>query len=317
MAQKSSKHGVLTTPAVRGLLKELSIDISQVTGTGRDGRVLKDDVNKFAANRHHSSQQPLDSTSVSSLESSHEGQNETRIPLTPVQTQMFKTMTRSLSIPHFLYADEIDFSRLSALRKRLNTLPSTPQKLSYLPFIVKAVSIALAEFPVLNARVEVSPPDSNGKDKPEPPRLILRKIINIGVAMDTPQGLLVPVIKDVSSLSINDITSRVTHLQSLALSSKLSASDLTGGTFTVSNIGSIGGTYVSPIIVPNAVAILGIGKARDVPAFGDNGEVIRKTVGNFSWSADHRIVDGATVARVGERVRVLIEEPGTMLAGMR
>ena len=196
-------------------------------------------------------------------------------------------------------------------------MPSTPQKLSYLPFIVKAVSIALSEFPILNARVEVSPPDPNGNDIPEPPRLILRKKINIGIAMDTPQGLLVPVIKDVSSLSINDIVSRITHLQSLALSSKLSASDLTGGTFTVSNIGSIGGRYVSPIIVSNEVAILGIGKARDVPAFGDNGEVIRKTVGNLSWSADHRIVDGATVARVGERVKVLIEEPGTMLAGLR
>ena len=230
---------------------------------------------------------------------------------------MFKTMTRSLSIPHFLYADEIDLSSLSVLRNRLNTSPSTQQKLSYLPFIIKAVSIALSEFPILNARVEIPPSESGNNIKPEPPQLVLREKINIGVAMDTPQGLLVPVIKDVSMLSVLDIASQVTHLRSLAVASKLSAFDLTGGTFTISNIGSIGGTYVSPLIVSNEVAILGIGKARDIPAFGDKGEVIRKTVSNFSWSADHRIVDGATVARAGERVRMLIEEPGTMLARMR
>ena len=314
--QPSGKYAALATPAVRGLLKELSIDISQVTGSGRDGRVLKDDVHKFAATRDFSLQQSSASTSPSSYDTTS-SQRETRIPLTPIQSQMFKIMTRSLSIPHFLYADEIDFSRLLTLRQRLNILSSTTQKLSYLPFVIKAVSIALSEFPILNSRVEAPPPEACDDNKTDPPQLILREGINIGVAMDTPQGLLVPVIKDVPSLSILKIASQITHLQSLALSSKLSASDLTGGTFTISNIGSIGGTYVSPIIVSNEVAILGIGKAREIPAFGNNGEVVRKTVSNFSWSADHRIVDGATVARAGERVKTLIEDPGFMLVRMR
>ena len=135
--------------------------------------------------------------------------------------------------------------------------------------------------------------------------------------MDTPQGLLVPNIKSVSLLSISSIASNITNLRTLALAGKLSAADLTGGTFTVSNIGSIGGTYVSPLIVANEVGILGIGKARDVPAFDEEGKVVRRTVANFSWCADHRVVDGATMARVGERVRGLLEEPGQMLVGLK
>ena len=314
----SGKHTALATPAVRGLLKELDVDINSVTGTGKDGRVLKEDVHKYAEARKSSqSPQRTDSLPPGSETSA---QRETPIPLSPVQAQMFKTMTRSLSIPHFLYADEISLSPLSSLRTRLNAHPSTRQKLSYLPFIIKAVAIALGEFPILNARVEVPPSDPNAKpagNKDSPPRIILRDKVNIGVAMDTPQGLLVPVIKNISSLSIHAIASSLSTLQSLALAGKLSAADLTGGTFTISNIGSIGGTYVSPLCVSNEVGILGIGKAREVPAFGENGEIIRRLVAHFSWSADHRVVDGATVARVGERVRGLVEEPGIMLAGLR
>lgn len=221
-------------------------------------------------------------------------------------------MTRSLKIPHFLYADEVDLSYLDTLRTRLQAHPSNNQKLSYLPFIIKAVSIALHNYPLLNARV-----DQDSVDKNASPRLVTREKHNIGVAMDTPQGLLVPNIKDVASLSILDITAQLKHLQQLAQASKLSAIDLTGGTITVSNVGSIGGTYVSPIIVQSEVAILGIGRARVVPAFDSEGGVVKKTVGNFSWSADHRVIDGATMARMGQKVKELVEEPGLMVAGLR
>ncbi|KAG7006682.1 2-oxoacid dehydrogenase acyltransferase [Physcia stellaris] len=304
----STKHGGLATPAVRGLLKRYDVDIAKIPGTGRDGRVLKPDVHKYVASLSTSQ----DSSGSTPPTSTPTEQTEEPIKLTTIQSQMFKTMTRSLSIPHFLYADEIDITALSTLRRRLNAASSPPhQKLSYLPFIIKALSLALLDFPLLNARIDTSTPDNV-------PRLLMRKHHNIGIAMDTPQGLLVPNIKHVQSHSILSLASEIARLHSLARKGGLSARDMTGGTITVSNIGSIGGTYVSPIIASgNEVAILGIGKVRTVPAFGDGGKVVRKEVCNFSWSADHRVVDGATVARVGERVRALVEEPGGMIVGMR
>lgn len=309
-AAPMERHATLATPAVRGLLKGLDVNIADLTGTGRDGRVLKDDVLKYAANRDQSFSPTPRQRSSRPLGSNDGSQVETPISLTPVQSQMFRTMTSSLTIPHFLFADEIDLTPLSALRRRLNVHPANPQKLSYLPFIIKAVSLALEGFPLINARVEAS-------NKQKAPQLIMRERHNIGVAVDTPQGLLVPNIKNVSSLSILDIAAELSRLQSLAHDGKFSISDLTGGTLTVSNVGSIGGTYVAPVIVHDEVAILGIGKARTVPAFDDRDQVLKKEIINFSWSADHRVVDGATMARMGERVREFIEEPGMMVAKLR
>lgn len=308
-ALSKSKPASLATPAVRGLLKELNVDIADVSGTGKDGRVMKDDVHRFVEARDAGpgSAPPTQSSRPSSGEG--EVQIETRLKLSPIQSQMFKTMTRSLSIPQFLYTDEINITPISAIRERLNH-QSTSQRLTYLPFIIKAVSLALEEFPLLNSRVEVG-------DEQDPPQLIMREKHNIGIAMDTSQGLLVPNIKNISSLSIIDIASEISRLQSLAKAGKLSVTDLTGGTFTVSNIGSIGGTYVAPVIVQSEVAILGVGKARTVPAFDEQDRVVKREILNFSWSADHRVVDGATMARMAERVRGFVEEPGAMMTRLK
>jgi 2-oxoisovalerate dehydrogenase E2 component (dihydrolipoyl transacylase) len=188
-------------------------------------------------------------------------------------------------------------------------------KLSYLPFIIKAVSMALYKYPILNARVEV---DSAGSGKPS---LVMRNQHNIGVAMDTPSGLLVPVIKNVGGLNIIGIAAELTRLQALAAAGKLSPQDMTGGTITVSNIGNIGGTYLSPVVVEREVAILGIGRMRTVPAFstvpGEEDKVVRRQITNFSWSADHRVVDGATMARAAEVVRAIVEEPDVMVMHLR
>ena len=304
------RHAALATPSVRGLLKELNVNIADVTGTGKDGRVTKDDVQKFVAAQKTGTNQSTQLQSTRDFSSADQAQVEKPITLTPVQSQMFKTMTRSLSIPHFLYADEIDVTVLYTLRQRLNKQPLSAHKLSYLPFVIKAMSMALEDFPLLNARVDTETESSA-------PRLVMREKHNIGVAMDTPQGLLVPNIKDVSARSILDTASEVFRLQELAKHGKLSVSDLTGGTITVSNVGSIGGTYVAPVLVQSEVAILGIGKARTVPAFDDHDRVVKKEVINFSWSADHRIVDGATMARMSERVRAFIEEPALMMTRLR
>ncbi|KAL8938251.1 MAG: hypothetical protein Q9216_003991 [Gyalolechia sp. 2 TL-2023] len=306
----SGKHGSLATPAVRGLLKELNVDISEVTGTGKDGRVLKEDVHKHASSNSKPSTPPPSTASSTTTPTS---QTESPITLTPIQSQMFKTMTRSLSIPHLTFADELDITALSRLRTQLNQDPHplSSAKLSYLPFIIKALSLALYAHPLLNSRVDTS-------TSPSRPRLILRSQHNIGIAIDCPQGLIVPNIKSVNERSIPDIAAELSRLHALAQASKLTASDLTGGTITVSNVGSIGGTYVSPIIASETeVAILGIGKKRVVPAFDDEGELTRKEVMHFSWSADHRVVDGASVARCAEAVRGMVERPERMVLGMR
>ena len=331
------KHASLATPAVRHLSKELNVDILDVDGTGKDGRVLKEDIYKFvesrdapAASQAPSAQPtpvtPTPGAATSLSNASAAGpQQETRVALTRTQEMMFKTMTRSLSIPHFLYADEVDFTSLVELRGRLNRVlskaglsDSQVGKLSYLPFIIKAVSMSLYQYPILNARVELDSSNGGGSGKPT---LIHRSQHNIGVAMDTPSGLLVPVVKNVGQLNILDIAAELGRLQGLAAAGKLAPHDMAGGTITVSNIGSIGGTYLSPVVVEREVAILGVGRMRTVPAFstapGREHEIVRRQVCNFSWSADHRVVDGATMARAAEVVRTIVEEPDAMVMHLR
>lgn len=309
-ASPKSRYASLATPSVRQLLKELNVAITDVNGTGKDGRILKEDVQIFAKARVTG----IGLTALRGLSrrpsAEERAQVETRQSLTQIQAQMFKSMARSLSIPHFSYADEVSINSLSKIRQRVNLQIPPPHRLSYLPFIIKAVSLALEEFPLLNSRI--APGSEN-----DPPQLITREKHNIGVAMDTPQGLLVPNIKNVTSLSVMDIAAELSRLKNVAKNGSLSINDLTGGTITVSNIGAIGGTYVSPVIVSNEVAILGIGKARTVPAFDELDRLFKKEIINFSWSADHRVVDGATMAKMAVRVRGFIEEPEGMMTRLR
>jgi 2-oxoisovalerate dehydrogenase E2 component (dihydrolipoyl transacylase) len=135
--------------------------------------------------------------------------------------------------------------------------------------------------------------------------------------MDTPSGLLVPNIKNVQARSMLDIAAELSRLSTAAHAGKLTPADLSGGTITVSNIGTIGGTYVAPVIVPTEVAILGVGKARTVPVFDDGGKVVPGQKMAFSWSADHRVVDGATMARMAEKVRGYLETPERMMLTLR
>ncbi|KAI9837411.1 MAG: hypothetical protein M1837_002978 [Sclerophora amabilis] len=361
--QTSVSHSTLATPAVRHLTKSLNVSLSDIRGTGRDGRVLKDDVQRFVSERDESTSPSATTSSTS--------QTETAIPLTPIQSHMFKTMTRSLSIPHFLYSDEIDFTAVDQLRGRINaqftsssssSLTTSPQqtaisaphspapppiKLTSLPFILKAVSLSLSQYPLLNSRLEVPAPTdpSVSSSQQVKPTLIQRPHHNLSIAISTPQGLIVPNVKDVASKSILTLAHEINELQRLALASKLTAEHLTGGTFTVSNIGSIGGTVLSPVIVSGEVAIVGVGRGRDVPVFknksssssssssssgaGNGGgnreardqdpdlELTRRTMTSFSYAADHRVVDGATVARMSECVRGFLEDPGSMMVFLR
>ncbi|KAK3634532.1 hypothetical protein LTR56_015260 [Elasticomyces elasticus] len=238
-------HSSLATPAVRHLTKELKVSITDVQGTGKDGRVLKEDVHRHVQSQSQSGSTSPPQPPASQPQSGLLRQDKT-VPLTPIQTQMFRTMTRSLSIPHFLYTTTVDITSLTALRKSLNTssAASGEQKLTQLPFILKAVSLAFQYHPLLNTSLS-TPQDRDDGGRPE---LTYGGAHNFGVAIDTPSGLVVPVIRDIQDLTILEIASQLQLLSTKARSNSLSPSDFSGATFTVSNIGNIGGGVVAPVI---------------------------------------------------------------------
>lgn len=293
----------LATPAVRHLVKEHGLRITDIQGTGKDGRVLKEDVHRHVAQ----GQQPA--TSPSSTQVIAPSREDRQVPLTPVQNMMFKSMTRSLNIPHFLYTSSADMTGITSLRKKLNAAATPDQKLTHLAFIMKAVSIAFNQHPILNASLDTS--------DAKKPQLTHRGAHNFGVAIDGPSGLVVPVVKNVQDLSIREIASTLKQLSEKAKINKLAPQDFSGATFTVSNIGSVGGGVVSPVISEPQVAIVGVGRSKVVPAFGKDGELIKKEELVLSWSADHRVVDGAECARCAEKVNSLLEDPAAMLVDLR
>ncbi|PSN72775.1 hypothetical protein BS50DRAFT_541942 [Corynespora cassiicola Philippines] len=302
------KHASLATPAVRHLIKELNLKIEDIEGTGKEGRVLKEDVQRHSQMAKESTTlaatSPVPAAAPVAQVDDHVRQ------LTPIQNGMFKQMTRSLSIPHFLYTDSVDFTALNTLRKKFNAHKDKPQRITPLPFIIKAVSLALQQYPLLNAHLDTT-------TNPNKPQMLVKGQHNIGIAIDSPSGLLVPVIRNVQSHSIESLAVEITRLSNLARAGKLASTDLIGATFTLSNIGNIGGTAVAPVITSPQVAILGIGRARVVPAFGENGAIIKKEECVFSWSADHRVIDGAMAARCAEAVRQNLEGIESMLVRLR
>lgn len=315
-----NKHQTLATPAVRHLTKEHGLDISDIRGSGKDGRVLKEDVQKHMS-KPTSTNQPTISGSGSAaaapvpvVGSSSSSTSSRQVPLTPVQNAMFKTMTASLQIPHFLYTTPTNLNALNRWRRTINHSNPEPElKLTPLPFIVKAVSTALHHHPLLNASLHTTTSSS--------PTLTYHDSHNIGIAMDTPSGLLVPVVHNVQLLSIKEISTKIKELSVKAREGRLKREEMEGATFTISNIGSIGGGVVAPVIVAPQVAILGVGRARVVPVFeiGDDGveRVIKSEESVFSWSADHRVVDGAECARAAERLKGYLENFETWTAELR
>ncbi|KAF2869943.1 2-oxoacid dehydrogenases acyltransferase-domain-containing protein [Massariosphaeria phaeospora] len=299
-------HTSFATPAVRHMLKQLKFTIEDVEGTGKDGRVLKEDVLRHVEMSKTSTAATAAPTAPLSSPATTQQIEDHIQPLTPVQMGMYKQMTRSLSIPHFLYTDNVDFSALNVLRKKFNLDKEKSGRITPLAFIVKAVSLALSQHPLLNAHLD-------NTTNPDKPRMLVKAQHDIGIAIDSPSGLLVPVVRNVQSRSIANIALEITRLSDLARAGKLTSADMSGATFTLSNIGSIGGGAVAPVIVSPQVAILGIGKAREVPAFGENGELVRKEECVFSWSADHRVIDGAMAARCAETVRRYLENVESML----
>ncbi|KAL9544391.1 hypothetical protein PS6_008781 [Mucor atramentarius] len=304
------------TPAVRRLLNEYDIYIKDVSGSGKSGMLLKGDVLKhIKLGSLKKAEKKINSTTTDQTAGSNEELGET-VKLTAIQKAMFKTMTKSLSIPQLGYKDEIELNATSEYREALNKyISSQPdrfpfKKISYLPILIKSLSLSLSYYPLLNAYIEES---DNGKST----QLVYREAHNIGVAMDTPQGLIVPNIKNVEKKTIFQVASEIHRLTELAKKGAIPLADLKGGTISLSNIGSIGGTYANPIIVSNELAIVALGSARKLPRFDEaSQQFVAKQILPVSWSADHRVIDGATIAQFGNTWKSFIENPALLASKM-
>lgn len=214
--------------------------------------------------------------------------------MNPVQKAMIRAMEDSLKIPHFGYSDEYRMDKLVKMREEYG------KKISIMPFIIKAVCLALKDFPTINAHF------LNGK-------LMCASEMNLGIAVDTPHGLVVPVLKNAQNMkSLDEIAEALADLTDRATRNKLNKEDFEGATFTISNIGSVGGTYASPVIVSPQVCIVAIGKMRVEAVYNEKGVVEPHKMACFSWSADHRAINGATMARFSNRVKELIEDPSQL-----
>ncbi|XP_068449237.1 lipoamide acyltransferase component of branched-chain alpha-keto acid dehydrogenase complex, mitochondrial [Clinocottus analis] len=322
--QEIRGHKTQATPAVRRLAMENNIKLSEVVGTGRDRRILKEDILNFlakqtgaiipqtlfqeiqtpppAAARPTAAMTPPPATPRPTFT----GKDVTE-PLKGFHRAMMKTMTAALKIPHFGYCDEVDLSRLAGLRAELRPLAEgRGVKLSYMPFFIKAASLGLLHFPILNSSLDESCQN-----------ITYKASHNIGLAMDTAQGLLVPNVKNVQLLSVFDIAQELNRLQALGTAGQLGTHELSGGTFTLSNIGSIGGTYAKPVILPPEVAIGALGKIQVLPRFDAGGQVVGARIMNVSWSADHRVIDGATMSRFSNLWREYLENPARMVLDLK
>ena len=310
---------VLATPATRHIAKQHNLDLGAVAGTGRDGRVTKEDVLAYmsgAAPAAAAAATPAAAAPVApaaapaaplpaaTLKSAVPLAEDRVEPIKGIRKAMFAQMTAALAVPSFGFADEVRMDELMALRKVLKPMATAHgvPNFTLMPLLVKATSLALSEHPLLNSQIS-----ADGK------QLVYKASHNIGVAMDTPSGLLVPNIKDVQQRTLLSIALELARLAADAKAGKLQPADLKGGTFTLSNIGNLGGTYTGPVINLPEVAIAGMGKIRPTPRFNDEGELVKEAVMQISWTADHRVIDGASMARFSNSWIGYLETPGTML----
>ncbi|MGB1261493.1 MAG: dihydrolipoyllysine-residue acetyltransferase [Cognaticolwellia sp.] len=299
-ANKVVNEKAVASPAVRRVARELNVNIHQVPGSGKKGRVYKEDVLAF------NDAPQVSTTSTAAVASNVTG--GTRVePIRGIKAVMAKAMVNSVStIPHFTYCEEIDMTNLIKLRGELKEVYAKQDiKLTMMPFFMKAMSLALKQFPLVNTQVNDDCTELTYFDDH-----------NIGMAVDSKVGLLVPNVKQVQTKSILDLAADITRLTNDARSGRVPAADLKGGTITISNIGAIGGTVATPIINKPESAIVALGKLQKLPRFNDKGEVEARSIMQVSWSGDHRTIDGGTIARFCNLWKSFLEEPSNMLVHM-
>lgn len=296
--EKSSNRS-LATPAVRKVAQEMGVDINQVTGSGPGGRVSREDI---VAHANSSKSSPGVASEREPLRV-YAGKEETEeIPLRGLRKKIAEKMVQSKQhAPHYTYVDEIDMTEMVKLRSAANEVVSkTGVKLSYLPFLMKAVIAGLKKYPLLNATLD----EEKGK-------IILKHYYNIGIGVATPEGLTVVVIKHADQKSIPEIAQEITRLSEAARENRASLEDLKGSTITITSLGLAGGIFATPIINYPEVAILGIHKI-EPRAVVRNSQIVIREMMNLSLSFDHRVVDGAVGAEFCGYIKKFLESPALL-----
>jgi pyruvate dehydrogenase E2 component (dihydrolipoamide acetyltransferase) len=309
--QAGNKRNVSAMPSVRKLARELGVDITQVTGTGKHGRILAEDVRRFAEGGQAEAAaqpetQPVQEKTVEPKTPVETRGDEERIPLRGIRRTIAKRMVESKhTAPHVTLMDEIDATELMAIRKwGKEVAQERGIKLTYLPFMIKAAIAALREFPELNASIDE-----------EREEIVIKKYYNIGLATATDHGLMVPVIEDADRKSLFELAQEITEKATKAREMKLDPSELKGSTFTISNLGGYGAQFFTPIINYPEVAILGVGTIQEKPVVRD-GEIVIRPQMFASLSFDHRLVDGDLAAQFMRRFKQLMENPKLLMMEM-
>lgn len=308
-AQPSKPSGalVLATPSIRKLARERGVDISAVNGTGKNGRITREDVESFTGGAAAPAAQ--DNAAVAAkgagepkpapVAAQGGDRPEERLPFKGIRKIIANAMSKSVyTAPHVTIMDEVDVTALVELRTKAKPVAEKKGvKLTYLPFIVKALVAACRQFPIMNATLD--------EDNQE---IVLRKYYNIGIATDTENGLIVPVIEHADRKNVWMIAEKIKDLAVRGRDGKLSAAELKGSTITISNIGSAGGMFFTPVINFPEVAILGTGRISQKPVV-KNGEIVPASVMALSLSFDHRLIDGATAQNFMNYIKQLLADP--------
>lgn len=289
----------LATPLARVMAKELNIDINKIIGSGPSGRVTKEDIQNYKQPKVFAKE----TKQKDFIEQPFLSESDTYEPLSQIRKAIAKNMLNSKqSTAHMTLFEEVEISELISIREKFKQKFSEKNvKLTYLPFIVKATVEALKQHRQLNSQIDL-----------ENERMIYKNRYNIGIAVDTPEGLVVPVIKNADRLSILEIAQKISELSEKAKDRKLSLDEMKDGTFTLTNYGSIGGIFATPVINFPQAGILGIGRIVKKPVV----EADQIVVGNvlpLSLSVDHRIVDGGDASRFINRIMAYLSDPVFML----
>ncbi|MCB9027211.1 MAG: 2-oxo acid dehydrogenase subunit E2 [Bdellovibrionaceae bacterium] len=298
---------VLATPATRRLARELEMDINIINGTGNAGRVTREDVLKTKSSGLGAVAAGTPKMEIPKMGfKTQVAELEERVPLRGIRRKIAEQMQMTKQVvPHFTLMDEANITELVKMRAQAKSVGETyGVKVTFLPFIMKALIATMREYPMFNASID----DANGE-------VVYKKYFNIGFAADTPQGLLVPVVKNAEQKTILEISKEIQELADKARLGKLSLEEMKGATITITNIGSVGGTYATPIINHPEVAILGVYKIMDKPVFKD-GKFKAAKVQNYTVTCDHRLIDGAVAAKFMQSFFQKIENPSHLMLGM-
>ncbi|HEY9686205.1 MAG TPA: dihydrolipoamide acetyltransferase family protein [Coleofasciculaceae cyanobacterium] len=307
MAPEHPAGKALAAPATRKMARQLGIELSMVQGSGPLGRITPEDLRRFQQAGPATTSRPTAVAQPTMARPAYQSGGEKRVPFTGLRRKIAEHLVKAKqTAPHFSYVEEVDMSRLMAVRDELLPIAEDQGvRLSYLPFIMKAVIEGLKKYPVLNSTL-----DENTQE------LVYKYDYHLGIAVATDQGLIVPVIKHADQKNLFTLAREISDIAGRARTGKLGLDDIKGGTFTVTSIGSIGGMFGIPIINYPEVAILGVNKIEKRPVVrnvGGQDQIVIRDMMYLSISCDHRIVDGAEAAHFVKDVISYLEAPSRLL----